>query len=159
MLGHKRRPIEGTDEVEPWLDWQIRTMRVAEQVANRFGINIEQKFHDLRKQWSEHVIRLGVQNRVPHMCKFSLLWRPLAWWREQQLFLDIGLVSLIPGTGATRVGMRMGLQSIGLFELWTVLGRVFSGCFRAGLAWFSAALALCFLVVFSLCLWLSFPFS
>ena len=47
------------------------------------------KFHELRIGWANHVARLGVRSKQPHLVHYLLLWRPLAWWREQQLYCHI----------------------------------------------------------------------
>ena len=77
------------DQVEPWLQWQIRTLHKAEAVAQQFHIAIEQKFHDQRLSWAGHLARLGIKSHAQHMAHFVFLWRPLFWWREQQLYADI----------------------------------------------------------------------
>jgi len=88
MMKLKRLPT-GHDSVEPWLDWQIRTIHKTRQVAEFHRCEAAAKFHEQRCNWANHVARLGVINQQPHLVHFLLLWRPLFWWREQQLFADI----------------------------------------------------------------------
>ena len=87
MMGLKRQPKgEG---IETWVDWQIRTLQKARQVSEFHRCEVGGKFHDLRIGWANHVARLGVKSLQPHLVHFLLLWRPIFWWREQQLYQDI----------------------------------------------------------------------
>lgn len=56
MMKHKRRPIEGTHGVDPGSDWQIRTMRVAEQVAKKHNVEIKDRLSRVREQWANHMV-------------------------------------------------------------------------------------------------------
>ena len=68
MMKLKRHPMG--DQVEPWLQWQIRTLHKAEAVAQQFHVAIEQKFHDQRLSWAGHLARFGVKSHVQHMAHF-----------------------------------------------------------------------------------------
>ena len=38
-----------------------------------------------------HLIRLGRHTGVSHIARFSLCWRPLSWWRDQQIVNHVTL--------------------------------------------------------------------
>ena len=81
----KRRPEKG-GELEPWVRWQIRSLQAAKEVAQMHRIEITSFLEDHRSSWAGHLARLGVESGEFHICKFLLGWRPLAWWREQQVY-------------------------------------------------------------------------
>jgi hypothetical protein len=89
MMRLKRKPIG--NGVEPWVDWQIRTLHQAKEVAERHGCEISRLFFEHRFSWAGHVARLGVKDKQAHIVHFLLLWRPLFWWREQQLYAHVDL--------------------------------------------------------------------
>ena len=76
---------------ELWLDWHIRTLSSARDLARFSNIGIEQQLLERREKWAGHLIRLGNFDGVSHAAKFVLSWRPLAWWRDQQLFNTVTL--------------------------------------------------------------------
>ena len=39
-----------------------------------------------RLSWAGHLARLGLHTGEAHAVKFLLAWRPLTWWRDQQVF-------------------------------------------------------------------------
>ena len=84
MLRQGRKKIG--DSVEPWLEWHNRTLGIAWEVAVNNGISVEQVMQKRRLSWAGHLARLGVEAKQPHILKFLLAWRPLSWWRDQQVF-------------------------------------------------------------------------
>ena len=90
MMSLKRGPLVDNG-VEPWLDWHARTLRKAGQVCKYHGCDVTSNFFELRTSWAEHIARLGFKSRQPHLAHFLLLWRPIFWWREQQLYASIDL--------------------------------------------------------------------
>ena len=36
-----------------------------------------------RRSWSEHVARMGTEDRPQHLLKAVIMHRNLAWWRKQ----------------------------------------------------------------------------
>ena len=69
MLKCKRRPVaEGT--LEPWLDYQRRSLRTAMAVIERNQLAILTKLEDLKRSWAGHIARFGVgPNKEPHPLK------------------------------------------------------------------------------------------
>ena len=84
----KRLPM-GNDAIETWLDWQIRTIQKTREVAAYFMCEVATRFHEQRFNWANHVARLGIKSKQPHIVHVVMLWRPLFWWREQQLYAGI----------------------------------------------------------------------
>ena len=80
----KRKPAGNT--LDPWLDWQIRSLTAARDLARSNHIQIVDLVSQKRVSWASHLIRLGNQSGELHICKFLITWRPLSWWREQQIF-------------------------------------------------------------------------
>ena len=74
------------DIVEPWLGWQQRSLSQARSVALESGIEVLTNLEDTRSNWAGHLIRLDSATGHPHMAKQLLCWRPLRWWRQQQIF-------------------------------------------------------------------------
>ena len=88
MMRLKRLPL-GDNAIETWLDWQIRTIDKTREVAAHFHCEVAARFHEQRFNWANHVARLGIKSKQPHIVHFVLMWRPLFWWREQQLYAGI----------------------------------------------------------------------
>ena len=88
MLRVKRQPIGTYDDgrriMEPWLDWQKRSMRQAGDCINEHNCSIVDSLAKERENWGHHVARMGTNKRPPHLLKAILMHRPLAWWRHQQ---------------------------------------------------------------------------
>ena len=78
-------------EGEYWLDWHIRTLSSARDLARANNIGVEQQLSERREKWAGHLIRLGSFDGVSHFAKFVLSWRPLSWWRDQQIFNAVTL--------------------------------------------------------------------
>ena len=71
--------------VEPWLEWHKRTLGAAWNVATK-RVNVEHVIQSKSLSWAGHLARLGVHTKEAHVVKFLLAWRPLGWWRDQQVF-------------------------------------------------------------------------
>jgi hypothetical protein len=69
MMKLKRRPI-GEHTLEPWLEWQIRSLRQAAELSRQLSVEVSNKFSEQRISWAGHVARLGVVSQEPHMAHF-----------------------------------------------------------------------------------------
>ena len=76
---------------EYWLDWHIRALTSARDLASSYSIGVEQLLRERREKWAGHLIRLGHFDGVSHAVKYVLSWRPLPWWRDQQIFNAVTL--------------------------------------------------------------------
>ena len=76
---------------EYWLDWHKRALTAARDLTRTLNIGVQQQLEDRREKWAGHLIRLGSFVGVSHAVKFVLSWRPLAWWRDQQVFNAVTL--------------------------------------------------------------------
>ena len=90
MAKVKRRPIEGTAELEPWINFQIRSMQNAGKIIRDTRTSVLDELDKSKTSWASHVSRMGKAHRAPHLIKAVLLWRPRAWWLEQRLFNELG---------------------------------------------------------------------
>ena len=89
MLKLKRRPLEnGT--LEPWVDWQKRSLRRAKQSIQEHSMSISVALAKERARWAGHIARFGVDNRPAHLLQCLLLWRNVYWWKWQQLLNAAG---------------------------------------------------------------------
>ena len=82
MLKSKRRPGE------TWLDWHKRSFRRVGEIMLEHNSNVLDKLHNLKQNWAGHCVRFGLRLKEPHVLKAIMFWRPLTWWRYQQLFND-----------------------------------------------------------------------
>jgi len=41
---------------------------------------------DSKLSWAGHVGRMGTNKKPPHLLKYLVGWRPLEWWRSQQVY-------------------------------------------------------------------------
>ena len=94
MMKRKRKVVkqgEGQPDIlEPWLDWQIRSMTDAKDAINAEGACARQALTRERQRFVDHIGRFGYKYRQDvHLCKAMLLWRPLSWWKKQQWFNDV----------------------------------------------------------------------
>ena len=90
MIGIKRKKSVGsrTGRLEPWVDWQVRSLRVAMQAIDQREINIMRKLDDLKHYWVAHICRMGMKDKEPHLVKTVLTWRCQSWWSYQKLLND-----------------------------------------------------------------------
>ena len=90
----KRQPIafvEGEGKIlEPWLDWQKHSMSRAGEVIRETGSCIVTELIQERHRWSEHVARMGQGDKPSHLLKAVLMFRPVSWWRKQQICNELG---------------------------------------------------------------------
>ena len=85
MMGLKRRPVAG-GVLEPWLEWHKRSMREARMLAQSPCVSILDKLTELKHKWAGHIAHFGMNGRPIHSLKFFLMWRPRAWWFEQDMY-------------------------------------------------------------------------
>ena len=90
MAKVKRRPIEGTAELEPWLDFHIRSLRDAGKIIRDHNCSVLVELDKSKNSWLEHVLRMGTYHRDPHLLKALTFWRPKAWWLEQVFYNELG---------------------------------------------------------------------
>jgi hypothetical protein len=88
MMGLKRRFQE---QPETWLEWHKRRYSTAHRVAMTHHVDIISVLTNKRRKWAGHISRFGVKPRAAHLLKAIILWRPLSWWKTQQVALDLGL--------------------------------------------------------------------
>ena len=86
----KRKPMEGSGELEPWVEWQIRTMRNAGNIIRHFDVSVLDSISRSKTEWLAHIVRMGTEHRNPHLLKSILFWRPKAWWNEQVMYNELG---------------------------------------------------------------------
>ena len=60
MMKVKRRVVSEGGPLEPWLEWHIRSHKLAGEHINRLGINVFDKPHDLKRTWAAHISRFGL---------------------------------------------------------------------------------------------------
>jgi hypothetical protein len=87
MMGIKRRKYE-SGALEEWLEWHIRRMREAKRVIRECGVDIVEIMKARKTSYAAHIARFGLAGKELHLVKRVLLWRSLAWWREQQSYND-----------------------------------------------------------------------
>ena len=97
MLKLKRGVVvqgDGTKLFEPWLDWHKRSFRKAGETIQVFDVDINEQLDKLKCSWAGHLARMGLPKgqrpQEQRMLKSVLFFRPLAWWRDQQWFNQLG---------------------------------------------------------------------
>ena len=85
MLRIKRKPVNQT-ELEPWLEWQIRSMRHAGTIIKQHGINVADSIIEKRFNWAKHIARMGWQHRAQHLLKAIACWRCRVRWTIQATY-------------------------------------------------------------------------
>ena len=85
MMHVKRRPLS-PGRLEPWVDWQVRSLREAATAIANNDMIIGQTLHNLRNSWAGHIARFGFEGRDRHYLKYLILWRCRGWWEWQKLF-------------------------------------------------------------------------
>ena len=85
----KRKILSEGGPLEPWLEWHIRSHRLAGGHINRMGINVFDKLHALKEMWAGHISRFGLDHKEPHPLKVFMAWRCKAWWLEQVMYNDL----------------------------------------------------------------------
>jgi hypothetical protein len=90
MLGLKRKPIvdqEGTKiGMEPWLDYQKRSLRRAKEEIEACGLNMHNLLLMEKRRWAGHIARMGWEGKEPHLLKAVVGWRNLWWWDQQKFY-------------------------------------------------------------------------
>ena len=91
MLRLKRHPICAEPPVlEPWLDWQKRSLRTARAAIYRNSACIVATLDNERSQWAGHISRFGWDTRPEHILQHLLLWRNSWWWDWQMFYNSVG---------------------------------------------------------------------
>ena len=72
--------------LEDWLEWHKRSLRDIRDAAVLCKVWVEQVLQDEREDWAGHISRMGLKSRSPHVLKYFVGWRPLEWWRTQQIY-------------------------------------------------------------------------
>ena len=85
MMDIRRRRYDN-GAVEDWLEWHIRRMREAKRVIKECNIDIVEILKTRKNSFASHISRFGLSGKEQHLVKHVLLWRSLAWWREQQQY-------------------------------------------------------------------------
>ena len=78
MAQVKRKPEQGTGRLEPWVDYHT------------FGISVLDQLDGEKRKWVQHISRMGLDSKEPHLVKRLLLWRPRSWSIEQEIFNELG---------------------------------------------------------------------
>ena len=65
---------------EPWLDWQIRSMRASRDAIDNSKACIRFALLTKRKRFVGRIGIFGVGDGDSDVCKAALLWRPPSWW-------------------------------------------------------------------------------
>ena len=90
LMGLKRFPIwhEGKKiGCEPWVDWQIRSLRRAATEISKRNLTIGHLVDAERVAWAGHVSCFGnFPNSVTHISKYLAGWRSRFWWESQKLY-------------------------------------------------------------------------
>ena len=85
IMGIKRSKYE-SGALEEWLEWHIRRMREAKRIIRECEVDIVEMLKIRKTNFAAHVARFGLAGKEEHIVKHVLLWRSLAWWRQQQKY-------------------------------------------------------------------------
>lgn len=98
----KRRPFG--DQLESWVDYRIRSFRIARSIINRKEMCILETLRTTKLAWAGHIARFGVGPREHHILKHVAAWRCSSWWIAQTIFneLDWDPIKHFPLTGKPR---------------------------------------------------------
>ena len=94
---HSKRLVNAESEYEPWLEWHKRTMKNAIAVVYKYEGCIINTLATKRHSWASHIARMGIFPKSQHLLKAVLFWRNLTWWKEQQLWNELGVDELRHG--------------------------------------------------------------
>ena len=84
----KRRPDAGA--VEPWLEWQKRSLAKARDTIYDNGACIVRHFLDSRENWAELIARFGATPvKLQHLLKAVCLWRCSDWQTDQNWYNEL----------------------------------------------------------------------
>ena len=89
MLKTRRKPVSES-QLEPWLEWQIRSYKTAIHCIDKYNVNVYWKAQQLKRSWAGHIIRFGRVSHVYHPVKSLVLWRPKDWWVNQDVVDPLG---------------------------------------------------------------------
>jgi len=74
------------NDMEDWLEWHKRSLDDAKNIAIKAGVWVVSTMAEARNKWAGHIARMGMDSKPPHLLKYVIGWRPLEWWRGQQLY-------------------------------------------------------------------------
>ena len=97
-MGLKRRPGAEPGTVEPWLEWQKRSMSKAYSAIRKCDCSIGQIVVENRNKWAGHVARFGLGNRPQHLLKSVLFMRCKDWWTYQTMYKNLNLNPVLHAT-------------------------------------------------------------
>ena len=90
MMRLKRQPLVDASSnvvaLEPWLDWHKRSLDRAKKELETRSLSTQHCLDAEKHAWAGHVARFGTDGKNKHLCKNIVCWRPVAWWRDQQMF-------------------------------------------------------------------------
>ena len=87
------------DILEDWLEWHKRCVRDAREVAVLCKVWVEHVLQDRMEDWAGHIAGMGRKSNSPHALKFLVGWRPLEWWRTQQIYYLTGCQTIFHPPG------------------------------------------------------------
>ena len=94
MMKLKRHPIyDNNDEkigIEPWLDWQIRSMSRAGAEIDRLHLGMSNLVEGELIAWAGRISRFGHAGGDHHPVKYLVSWRPKFWWETQKWYNQLG---------------------------------------------------------------------
>ena len=64
----------------------MRRFREAKALITRCDVDIVKFLKNKRNSFAGHVVRFGLNQKEPHTVKHILMWRTMAWWKEQQKY-------------------------------------------------------------------------
>ena len=85
--------------MEDWVTYQKRIFRQAIEVIDKCGLDIGRFLKKKKIDFMGHVSRLAIGDRETHIVKHVLLWRPIWWWRLQQIAIRNGHPFVHPRVG------------------------------------------------------------
>ena len=77
---------DGSKIIEPWLDWQKRSMSAAGSAIDLNKCSITVELTHARENWANDLARMGQSGKPMHMVKAVIMHRPVSWWRRQQVY-------------------------------------------------------------------------
>ena len=65
-------------------------MQAAKKAISDSKACVKMALHTQRSRFVGHVGRFGLGDKPNHLCKAVFFWRPIAWWKHQQWYNDLG---------------------------------------------------------------------
>ena len=92
LVIRKTMKLQGTPDpkthnaVEPWLEWQKRTLARARAAITTNRCNICDTVSSPKTSWAQHVSRFGLGSKEPHLLKLVILYRNRRWQSQQKCY-------------------------------------------------------------------------